>query len=304
MRILHLTDTHLGSVLRVSGCPKAWTRHQDHFDAMQLALDVARRGEVDAVLHTGDLFNRSRPPQKIIAEAADVLCSLARQLPVVVFPGNHDRRGLRRYIPHAIEGLHVVDQARSVDLGPIRIGCVPYKRSADDFAAAAASLGTVDLLATHQAFDGVVVPPGFTFRAGVQQDTIGEEHLPHSTSWIACGHIHPRQVVDVGGARVVHPGSTERTSFSERDDTKGYAIWTFGRQLSWTFADLPSRPMALIRWDQDLPDALPETLVRLGPQAQHLRGAVLDRGAWLCEYGTGGTERSRKARPSSPLFAR
>ncbi len=302
MRVLHLTDTHLGHVQRVTGSPRGWVRHCDHVAAMQRALDVARSGDVDAVLHTGDLFNRSRPPQKIIAEAAEILCDLARQLPVVVIPGNHDRRGLRRYIPHAIPGLHVVDAPAAIDVGSVRIGCIPYRRRATDWATAAKKLGKVDLIATHQAFHGVRIPPGFTFRAGVQDDTIGEQHIPPAARWIACGHIHPRQVVRVGDAQVVHPGSTERTAFSERDQTKGYAIWTFDRTISWRFVDLHSRPMALIRWIEDLGRAQPGTLIRLGPEVQHLRDAVIDRGGYLCEYGNR-VGSGRRQRPASPLFS-
>ena len=309
MRLLHLTDTHLGNVLPTSGDPDGWVRHDDHFDAMQCALDAARRGEVDAVLHTGDLFNRSKPPQHIIRQAADVFCQLARQLPVVVFPGNHDRRGLRRYIPHAINGLHIVDDAKTVDVGGVRVGCVPFKRDARDFSAAAHRLGKVDLLCAHQAFHGACVPPGFTFRDGHQPDTIGERHLPEHTRWVACGHIHPRQVVTVGGAQIVQPGSTERTSFAERDDTKGYAIWEFDSDISYRFLDLPSRPMALIRASCDLALAKPGTLVRLGPEARHLRGPALDRGAYLCGFDPrfgkpGKTDSSPRKREPATLFSR
>jgi hypothetical protein len=53
-------------------------------------------------------------------------------------------------------------------------------------------------------------------------------------------------LTEVGGAAVVCPGSTERTAFSGRHETKGYARWELGRQVGHRFVDLPSRPMVQV----------------------------------------------------------
>ena len=77
-----------------------------------------------------------------------------------------------------------------------------------------------------------------------------------------CGHIHPRQVTRLAEAQVVQPGSTERTSFSEANQTKGYALWELGRQVRWRFVDLPARPMCTLRYRSQLTGLKPGTLVR------------------------------------------
>ena len=162
------------------------------------------------VVHSGDLFDRSAPPPAAVAAAGAILAELGRLVPVLLLPGNHDTHGLRRHFPDGIRGVQLFDQAGTVDVRGVRIGLVPFHRDAVAWAAAAPEC---DVLVAHQSFHGAKVP-GYTFRVGAGADVIGEEHLP-PTRWILCGHIHPRQIVRLGHARVVHPGSTERTAFSE-----------------------------------------------------------------------------------------
>lgn len=303
MQILHLTDTHLGMRRFVRGAPPGWSRADDHLAAMRTALQPALHEQVDLVVHTGDLFDRSRPPRRSIAQAADLLCEVARRVPVVLLAGNHDRRGLRPHLPLLTPGLHVVDQAERLVVAGVALAVVPYLSDAAGWAAAARrAVGPgVDLLLCHQAFDGCQVP-GFTFRAGRQRDTIGAAHLPAGVRHVACGHIHPRQVLQVGHACVVMPGSTERTSFSERTQPKGAAVWRFDASVTADFVDLPTRPMVLVQQPGDLAAVKPGSLVRT-TDAQ-LEPLVLARGGWLCgRPADAAAPAPRRPRPQLPLFA-
>jgi DNA repair exonuclease SbcCD nuclease subunit len=280
MKILHLTDTHIGNHLSVQGAPDNWVRGDDHALAMARALQPALDGQVDLVVHSGDVFNRSRPSVRAMQQASALLIRAARRVPVVLIPGNHDRWGLARSLPRGARGLHVCDGPERLTFGPVALALVPFQRRADAWARAARQAvgGGVDLLVAHQAFDGARVP-GLTFRVGQQPDTLGEQHLPSGVRHILCGHIHPRQVTQVGAAAVVQPGSTERTSFSEAEETKGYALWELGRELTWSFQDLPSRPMRTLRHPRDLADLPPQALVRLRGVVS--RSQALQAGAWV-----------------------
>ena len=285
MRILHLSDSHLGHAMRVRGAPAGWSRALDHRAAVQAAVEQA--GPIDLVVHTGDLFDRSRPPRAEVAAAAAWLVTLARRVPVVVLRGNHDRHGLSRTVPVTTPGLHVVDHATRVVVAGLALACVPFLADAAGWAAAARrAVGPgVDLLLCHQAVHGCQVPsagglPGFTFRAGAQRDTIGPQHLPGGVTHLLCGHLHPRQVVQVGAATVVMPGSTERTSFSEREQVKGAALWELEAAIRWRWLDLPSRPMVVVRGPQDLPKVRPRSLVRLVEPDPALDAAVRQAGGW------------------------
>ena len=115
IRLLHLADTHLGARHpgRGHGDPYLLNLHR--------ALAPAREGKVHLVLHGGDFFNRSRPPVRLLAEAAFELTEAAEGgADVVVVPGNHERSA----IPHGLlarhEHLHVLDQPRTVVLETAR----------------------------------------------------------------------------------------------------------------------------------------------------------------------------------------
>jgi len=295
MRILHLSDTHLGAELRARGVPQGWRRADDHQRAMETALSPALAGEVDLVVHTGDVFDRSNPPGDAIGAAVVLLHRVAREVPVVLIPGNHDRRGLG---PHLGDrpGITVCDAPTRMVVQGVALGFVPFHRESQGWAQAArqASEGGADLLFAHQSFHGSRVP-GFTFRGGHLGETVREVDLPPGVRHVATGHIHPRQVLRLGAATVVHCGSTEKTSFSEQDETKGYTIWEFGRGLSWRFVDLPSRPM---RWVTDVAqiEALePGLLVGLQRDLRSWENeeAALARGVWL----TGRPSRAPKPTP-------
>jgi hypothetical protein len=87
--------------------------------------------------------------------------------------------------------------------------------------------------------------------------------------------------VPLGDAVIVHCGSTERTSFTERLQTKGVVRWTFGAAAEWEMIDLPSRPMAVVVDTSDLARVGPGTLVR-AVDAELEREAVA-RGGWVYE---------------------
>lgn len=230
MRILHLTDTHLGRA-GAAGCLKR-------------ALAAAWR--FDVVLHTGDLFDRSEPPPAAIEQARSAFAELARRIPVVVIAGNHDRHGVGRSLRPLPGAVRIADVPTVVHLPGLRIGCIPHTPDADVWAAQARELAGrgYDLLAAHQSFDGVWVP-GFTFRPGWPKETVGAAGIPPGTTHIACGHLHPHQSVRVGGAEVVCAGSTVRTSRREGPGPKGTVAWTLGARIGWEFVPHAEREPAV-----------------------------------------------------------
>ncbi len=250
---------------------------------MEQALAPALAEEVDLVVHTGDLFDRSQPPREAVAAAIVLLGRVARRVPVLLSPGNHDRRGL---LPHLAEtpGLHLFDVPGRFEHRGVALGLVPYYRQAGDWAEGArqAAGPGVDLLFAHQSFHGSRVP-GFRFRCGVAAETVGAGGIPRGVRWVGTGHIHPRQVLPLGDATVVHCGSTERTSYAEQHETKGYVIWDLGAGTRWRFVDLPSRPMRWITEPAQVEAVRPGELVSIARDLRtpELEEAALARGAYL-----------------------
>ena len=191
-------------------------------------------------------------------------------IPVFLVPGNHERSEIPFALLTKHPRLFVFNKPRTFTLqvGPMSVALAgfPFVRHSirARFAALVDQTGwkqqTADafFLCVHQAFEGATVGPvGYTFRRN--PDVVDLEAVPRDFQAVLSGHIHRAQVLkqDLSGSAVVAPvlyaGSTERTSFAERDEQKGYLILRFELNppdpspcLSWEFYPLPTRPMVLL----------------------------------------------------------
>ncbi|MDN3352304.1 exonuclease SbcCD subunit D [Actinomadura sp. DC4] len=85
MRLLHTSDWHLGRSFHREDMLGAQARFVDHL------VETVRAESVDAVLVSGDLYDRALPPVDAVALCDDALKRLAAEkVQVVVISGNHD----------------------------------------------------------------------------------------------------------------------------------------------------------------------------------------------------------------------
>ena len=282
VHLLFLSDTHLGfdDPLR----PRSRARHRgSDFFAMYLrVLEVARSERPDAIIHGGDLLFRSRVPDSLVDRAMAPLVALADEgLPVFMVAGNHERSFLPRTLFTLHEHVHIFDEPRTVrmTINGIRlaVGGFPCVRQGarDSFRRLVAATGLesepsdVRVLCIHQLVEGARVH-GHQFRGG--EDVVRASDLPRDVTAILSGHVHRSQVLrtDLSGkplpAPVVYSGSTERTSFAEASEAKGFVSILAGpaespaRALrSIRFRRLPARPMYVRTLS---PGPLPTALAR------------------------------------------
>lgn len=115
MRFLHTSDWHLGRTLHGADLSDAFTLWADH------VVDLARTQSLDAVLISGDIYDRGIPAVEMVDLLSDTLERLLEHTQVVLTPGNHDsakRLGFLSSLTRA--GLHIVaDSLRASE--PIRI---------------------------------------------------------------------------------------------------------------------------------------------------------------------------------------
>ena len=257
MRVLFLSDTHLGLDLPTRPRVARRRRGEDFFENFDRALEPARRGEVDVVVHGGDLLYRSRVPMWLADRALAPLKRVASSgVPVVLIAGNHERARMPYPLMALHDGLHVVDRPRTIvlDAAGVRAAFIglPYTSSiryrfAERFADATrgAEAANVRVLCLHQCIEGATCGPGnFTFRFG--SDVIRAADLPRDVAVTLSGHIHRHQVLRVaGGAPVIYAGSTERTSFAEAAEIKGTVLLALRQSglAGFEFRPLPTRPM-------------------------------------------------------------
>lgn len=241
LRILFLSDSHLGFDLPHRPRVQRPRRGEAFFAAFARALAPAARGEVDLVVHGGDLFYRSRICSGLAGRVLDQVEAIARITPVVIVPGNHERSAMPLPLLWGASGIRVFDQPRSFSLTirgyRVLLSGFPYSRRdlRRDFPALVAATGCdlplasahdMRLLCMHQLVETTTVGP-WGYRFGDAPDVVPLRCVPGGFAAILAGHLHRAQVLmrDARGRRLPAPvliaGSTERTSLAERDETKG-----------------------------------------------------------------------------------
>ena len=268
MRILLVADTHIG--IDMPRKPKVARRRRgpDFLANFRRALEPALNGEVDIVVHGGDLLFRSKVPPETVEMAMMPLVEVAsRGIPIYLVPGNHERSRIPTHLWANHPAIHIFDRPRTfvrkIHDRTIALAGFPFMRDIRNrFGSVLRETGIdeVDadaaILCIHQAVEGAQVGPvDFTFRHGA--DVIRGRDIPEQFCAVLSGHIHRSQVLqqDLGGvslgAPVVYPGAVERTSWAEREEAKRFGILTVeaergsrvGRLSDIEWVSLPARPM-------------------------------------------------------------
>ncbi len=253
MRILATADTHLGfKTGRTSAARK--TIYRRVFEAFESILKIAYDEKVDAVLHAGDLFNRSKPPRAVIARTYNLLANLLdRDIGFIVVPGNHDRSKLPPTLLNTFYKTgHFLRRLTKVDLGNFFVIGFPYngktpKATLSKISKKAERLGKKPVIVLcHQLFDEAVYGPHqFQFRFTNRSDVLQSSILPDQVKLIVTGHIHRAQTLQSN--KVVYPGSPERTSFAEAIEPKGYLVIEMDSDaFSVEFRELATFPMDVL----------------------------------------------------------
>jgi DNA repair exonuclease SbcCD nuclease subunit len=265
VRVLLLADSHLGFDLPVRPRVDRRRRGHDFLANYAAALAPALAGEVDVVVHGGDVFDRSRIVPTLAYQAFEPLRRVAdRGVPVFIVPGNHERSRLPHLRFAAHPGIRIFDRPRTyvaeVRGRTVALSGFPYERDVRSrFVEVLARTewsrtpATDRLLCMHQCVEGASVGPGnYTFTTAA--DVIRLNDLPSGFAAVLSGHIHRHQILTTDLRRrrletpVLYPGSLERTAFAEIGESKGYILLRLGDhdsapRLRWEFRELPARPM-------------------------------------------------------------
>jgi len=217
--VLHTADTHLG--YRQYGLHE---RELDIYKVFDEIVDIALREHVDAVLHSGDLFDTSRPPPQAIRAAIHGLRRLRDNgIPFITILGDHDLPRRRALPPQAI----LDDLGLSTTLGlrggaekrriRTRSGAVleaagvtatrgpdARRRLAERLARLRPAGDAASVLLLHQSLQEA---------APEHETSLGE--LPRGYSYYALGHIHLHREWRLGDSVVAYPGSPEALRLDE-----------------------------------------------------------------------------------------
>jgi len=110
MRILHTSDWHIGRNLNLFDLSGAQTQFIDHI------IEVVKKEKIDAILISGDIYDRALPSLDAIATFEYALRELSVLTKVIVTSGNHD--GARRlgFASSLLEGANIYIKTRIEDI--------------------------------------------------------------------------------------------------------------------------------------------------------------------------------------------
>jgi DNA repair exonuclease SbcCD nuclease subunit len=270
-RVAIIADSHFDETSRFDECRRLhdW-----------IADDLCERG-VALILHAGDVFERRSTPRERLA-FAEWLQRAASLAPVAAVRGNHDAPGdllLFRDL-ETRHPVHVVEDARVVEIAGCAIACVAWPRKAHLLALLEQAGREAGELAAADALRNVLRGLGHQLakhegprillmhamvrgsRVSTGQPLVGcdlelglEDLRLVDADFVALGHIHLGQDWTVDGAPCVYPGSPRRTAFGE-GEPKGYVLVDFdeidgSRRPTedwprWERIEVPATPMVMV----------------------------------------------------------
>ncbi|MFW5469620.1 exonuclease SbcCD subunit D [Knoellia sp. CPCC 206435] len=273
MRMIHTSDWHLGRAFHQVGLHDAQSAYLDSL------VDVVRSESVDAVLVSGDVYDRALPAPDTVALLSDVVERIVDAgAAVVLSSGNHDSAIRLGFASRVLErsGVHIRtsldDIGRPVLVGDVAIYPLPYlepsltagrlgateRTHASVLRAAMARVRESLTTGSHRRM--VVMAHAFV-TGGATSDSErdisvgGVAAVPpevfDGVDYAALGHLHGRQQVADG---VRYSGSPVAMSFSEARHTKGSWLVDLsgeGDPVVDFVAAPVERPLALLRGTLD-----------------------------------------------------
>lgn len=208
MQFVHMADTHLG--YRQYGLSE---RETDFLEVFDRAVEEVVSERPDFAIHSGDLFEYSRPPTRALLTAQQGIFRLkSANIPFYAIAGNHDIVMKKNALPPQILfkdfGLKVISPKNPYFIeNGVFIGGAPYaskltsKHLIERLNEVEKASENYDktILVLHQGIDRYL-PYEYEVKIG---------DLPKTFKYCAFGHIHERIVDDFGDGKLVYPGSTE-----------------------------------------------------------------------------------------------
>jgi DNA repair exonuclease SbcCD nuclease subunit len=244
-KILHISDTHLGR--RQYGSD---TRRQDFIDGFAAGIERAIENDVDAIVHTGDLFDSREPPLPDVTRCIDILRRAAdAEIPFYAIVGNHESKLDSQWL----DLIERTGTASRLGRSPTMVGedFAVYGIDAVSSPAWESMSFELDpppnedaycLLCMHQLLD----PPVPEIMADYATEEV-IERLSIDIDGLALGDYHEPESDRVKGVDVWYAGSTERTS---KDELGPRSVTLLereaGKSATRQHLDVDARPFRLI----------------------------------------------------------
>ena len=245
MRLMHLSDLHLGKIVN------GFSMLEDQKYILEQITDMAAQEKPDGILIAGDVYDKRVPAAEAVGVLDGFLTRLAEICPVFVISGNHDSAerlafGGRLMTAAGVYVSPVYDgTVRTVELtdefGPVRIHLLPFLKPvqvrrffpeaeiANYTDAVRTALGHIDredgachVLVTHQLVTGAAICDSEELSIGGSENVDAE--VFEGFDYVALGHLHGPQ--RIGGDHIRYCGTPLKYSFSEANHHKSVTFVT------------------------------------------------------------------------------
>lgn len=211
-KIIHTGDTHLG----YSQYHKD-ERQKDFLDAFNQVVDHAVKEDVDAVIHGGDLFHRSRPEFDAVVGALTALNKLSNNgIPFFSVLGNHDGGKGSQWV----DVFERAERATHLGFDPTMLNdsvalygldYIPKtKRKYTTYGFTPTEEETTNILVAHGSFSEIAY--GKWRLTDVFEDSRVE------FDYVLLGDEHNFKREDVNNIPIMYSGSTERTAVDQIEE--------------------------------------------------------------------------------------
>ena len=258
LQVLLTADNHLDPSAVQYG-PRRFERKRDFQRCFEVLVNFALENRPDLLLVGGDFYDGILPGNPARAFVAEQLKHLSEQgVKVLMVSGHHDtprsvEQGASPLAVHAKSGQvyffheqRPVSKTLEIDELTVNITGMSLNPAlppgADPLEGAALSReGQVKIFLTHYPIEG--------FEGYFGQEThIQASSIPKGFQLFGAGHLHRHQEKTLNGTHVIYPGSTERASFQEEGEKKGF-VWLEldpSGIIHQEFHSTPARPMEAI----------------------------------------------------------
>ncbi len=255
-------------------------RKKDHLRCLEEVVEYAKKNKPDLFLISGDLFDVIRPGNWIRARLMQDFRDLHEAgIRVFMVSGHHDtpksieegvsplavygNSGNAVYFENPVSSAFYSLEVDNRSVHMFGVGYNPFLGPMEDPLSKVLMKPPegVNILLTHYPIEG------FSGYAG-EEPSIRLSSIRRSFNLVAAGHFHNHQAKVVEGTEIIYPGSTERASFSEEEEEKGF-VWAEIEEdggVYFDFVKTSARPFKTLRLD------FPEE----GDPTELLRGKISD----------------------------
>ena len=244
MKLLHISDLHLGKTLY------NFSLLEDQAYILHQILQIAEDEHPDALLISGDVYDKSIPSGEAVQLFDDFLSKLAeRKLPTLIISGNHDSAERLSFGNRLMEqaGIHISPvydgSVKTVTLadrhGEVRFHLLPFLKPVQvrrvypeaEIESYTDALRTVvehmeidpavrNVLLTHQFVTGATTCESEERVVGGTDNV--DDTVFEAFDYVALGHLHGQQ--NVGSNRIRYCGTPLKYSVSEEGHRKSVTV--------------------------------------------------------------------------------